>query len=144
MERPHSSCVENLGSASSAAAAAIRSARRIHEIAEEVTGEVIEEAGAMRVGIHWGAQLYIGQLVPGGRLDVTALGDDVNEGARIQEAAPPGETQASKQLIERLEPDDAASLGLDAEKLFYRTLAEMPGAPEKAVRDAGALAVTSL
>ena len=136
--------VENLGSASSAAAAAIRAARRIHEIAEEVTGEVIEEAGAMRVGIHWGAQLYIGQLVPGGRLDVTALGDDVNEGARIQEAAPPGETQASKQLIERLEPDDAASLGLDAEKLFYRTLAEMPGAPEKAVRDAGALAVTSL
>ena len=136
--------VENLGSASSAAAAAIRAARRIHEIAEEVTGDVIEEPGAMRVGIHWGAQLYIGQLVPGGRLDVTALGDDVNEGARIQEAAPPGETQASKQLIERLEPDDASSLGLDAEKLFYRTLADMPGAPEKAIRDAGALAVTSL
>lgn len=93
--------VENLGSRSRSATAAIRAARRIHEIVEEVAGDVIEGAGAMRVGIHWGAQLYIGQLVPGGRLDVAALGDDVNEGARIQEAAPPGGPDPGIQAADR-------------------------------------------
>ena len=84
------------------------------------------------------------QLVPGGRLDVTALGDEVNEAARIQETAASGETLASKQLIEQLTEEDAAGLGLDLEKLSYRPLAEIDRAPEKAVRDAGGLAVTSL
>jgi class 3 adenylate cyclase len=36
----------------------------------------------------------MGQLVPGGRLDISALGDEVNEAARIQ-AAGPDETLVS-------------------------------------------------
>jgi class 3 adenylate cyclase len=136
--------VDDLGSESGAAAVAIRAARRIHEISEEVFSEVLEEPCQMKLGLHWGGSLYMGQLVPGGRLDVTALGDEVNEAARIQESARPHETLASKQLVERLDPDDAAGLGLDLEKLKYEPLADRDGASSKAVEDAGAIAVTVL
>lgn len=135
--------VDDLGSASAAAGAALRAARRIHEIGHRVFDEVLESGCLMKIGLHWGGGLYMGQLVPGGRLDVTALGDEVNEAARVQETAGPGETLASKQLVEQLTPDDAASLGIDLEKLSYRPLAEIDDAPAKAVQDAGGLAVTN-
>ena len=134
--------VDDLGSPSAAAAAAMRAAARVHEISHGVFEDTLESDCLMKVGLHWGGSLYMGQLVPGGRLDVTALGDEVNEAARIQETAGPGETLASKQLVEQLTPDDAAALGVDVEKLSYRPLAEIEGVPEKAARDAGGLAVT--
>ena len=134
--------VDDLGSPSAAAVAAVRAAARIHEISHGVFEDALDSDCLMKVGLHWGGSLYMGQLVPGGRLDVTALGDEVNEAARIQETAGPGETLASKQLVERLTADDSASLGIDVEKLSYRPLADIDGVPEKAVRDAGALAVT--
>ena len=77
-------------------------------------------------------------------MDVTALGDEVNEAARIQECADPHQSLASKQLLERLTSEAAAALGLDLEKLLYRPLSNLSSAGEKAVRDAGAVAVTSL
>lgn len=135
--------VDDLGSPSAAAAGAMRAAARVHEISQGVFEDALESDCLMKVGLHWGGSLYMGQLVPGGRLDVTALGDEVNEAARIQETAGAGETLASKQLVEQLSPDDAASLGVDVEKLSYRPLAEVDGAQEKAVRDAGGLAVTN-
>lgn len=135
--------VDDLGSPSAAAAAAMRAAARVHEISHGVFEDTLESDCLMKVGLHWGGSLYMGQLVPGGRLDVTALGDEVNEGARIQETAGPGETLASKQLVEQLSADDAAALGVDVEKLSYRPLAEIEGVPEKAARDAGGLAVTN-
>ena len=135
--------VDDLGSPSAAAAAAVRAAVRVHEISHGVFEEALESDCLMKVGLHWGGSLYMGQLVPGGRLDVTALGDEVNEAARVQETAGPGETLASKQLVEQLDADEAASLGIDVEKLSYRPLAEIDGVPEKAVRDAGGLAVTN-
>ncbi|MDQ3939824.1 MAG: adenylate/guanylate cyclase domain-containing protein, partial [Actinomycetota bacterium] len=98
--------VEDLGSASKAAAAAIRAARRIHEISEHVFRDVLESGCMMKIGLHWGGSLYMGQLVPGGRLDVTALGDEVNEAARLQETAETHGTLVSKQLIEQLTPED--------------------------------------
>lgn len=136
--------VDDLGSNSKAAAAAIRAARRIHEIGEDVFAEVLDSECLMKIGVHWGGSLYMGQLVPGGRLDVTALGDEVNEAARVQETAGVGETLVTKQLLEQLTPEDAAEVGLDLEKLIYQTLAERPSATEKATRDAGALAVTTV
>ncbi|MCA1705630.1 MAG: hypothetical protein LC808_21175, partial [Actinobacteria bacterium] len=63
--------VHDLGSPSAAAAAAIRTARAIHGLSEEVFSDVLDEPCQMRVGLHWGGSLYMGQLVPGGRLDVT-------------------------------------------------------------------------
>jgi class 3 adenylate cyclase len=134
--------VADLGSPSAAATAAVRTARRIHEISRDVFSETIEDACRMKVGLHWGGSLYMGQLVPGGRLDVTALGDEVNEAARVQECAEPRQTLASKQLLERLSSEDAAALGLDLEKLLYRPVSKLPSAPKKAVEDAGALPVT--
>ncbi|HYP24952.1 MAG TPA: adenylate/guanylate cyclase domain-containing protein [Actinomycetota bacterium] len=136
--------VDDLGSASEAAAAAIRTARGIHERSAGVFGDALDASCLMRVGLHWGSSLYIGQLVPGGRLDVTALGDAVNECARIQESAEPQQTLVSKELIERLSDDDAAAAGVDPEKIRYRPLAQLPAAGDKAVATAGAISVTPL
>jgi class 3 adenylate cyclase len=98
----------------------------------------------LRIATHWGAALYMGQVVTGGRLEVTALGDPVNEAARIEQSAEEGEVLAFKDLIERLKSDDAEALGLDRDRLRYRLLEELPGGDEKAERDAGRLAVTDL
>jgi class 3 adenylate cyclase len=86
----------------------------------------------------------MGQVVTGGRLEVTALGDEVNECARIQETARDGTVLASKALIERLDPEHARRVGIDPDAVAYHTVAEMPGAPDKAVRDAGAIPVTEV
>lgn len=136
--------VDDAGSPSEAAAAALRTARRIHEISERVFGEVADTDCMMKVGIHWGGSLYMGQLVPGGRLDVTALGDEVNEAALLQESAGPGETLVSKQLLEQLDPDAAAALGIEPEKVLYEPLASLGAASEKARQDAGGVAVTTV
>ena len=86
----------------------------------------------------------MGQVVTGGRLEVTALGDEVNEGARIQQSARGGAVLASKALIERLTAEDGARIGVDPEEVVYTTIAEMPGADAKSIRDAGTLPVTEL
>ena len=101
-------------------------------------------AVTMRFGLHWGATLYVGRLMTSGRTEVTALGDEVNEAARIEACAGGGRAMASKALIERLAPEDAAALGIDPSVLAYTPLADVPGATEKARRDAPAIAVCAL
>ena len=59
-------------------------------------------------------------------------------------SAHPHETLASKALVEHLSTDDAASLGIDPEKLRYRPLSEVADAADKAVRVAGTIPVTAL
>jgi hypothetical protein len=86
----------------------------------------------------------MGQVVTGGRLEVTALGDEVNECARIQQSARDGAVLASKPLIERLVDGDARRVGIDPQEVVYCTLAELPGVDAKVVRDAGTLPVTEL
>ena len=142
---------EDLGSDSKAVRAGIEAAREITIAAATAAKEVGEETGLVEsadtmvnVGVHWGGGLYMGQLVTGGRLEVTALGDNVNECARIQEAARDGEVLGTKSLIEHLEDDDAAALGIDTDAVVYRTVGELPGASDKAKRDAGSLPVTVL
>jgi class 3 adenylate cyclase len=136
--------VDDLGSPSGAATAAMKTAARIHEFSREVFSEVTGTDCPMRIGLHWGGSLYMGQLMPGSRLDVTALGDEVNEAARIQEAAGPGDTIVSKQLLEQISPDDAVGIDIQLEQISYRLLGELaPDAP-KVVRDAGGIAVTTL
>jgi class 3 adenylate cyclase len=137
---------DDLGSTSAAAAAAIATGRALRDAIADIDIPTAAEVGSfvLNVGIHWAAGLYMGQLVPGGRLDVTAIGDEVNECARIQETARGGALIASKSLLEQLTYEDAASLGIDIEKITYRPLADLSEATEKAVRDAGAIAVTPL
>ena len=143
--------VDDLGSSSRAAAAAVRSARQIKEATGLAFDEVAGELGIenevpfeMNVGLHWGGTLYMGQLHPGSRLDVTALGDEMNECARIQESARGGAILASKSLLEQLSADDATEVKVDPDRQFYRPLGELESAPEKAKRDAGGLPVTEL
>jgi class 3 adenylate cyclase len=142
---------EHLGSSSGAARAAIETARGIAQAAGTAGKEIADQTGLfdpseikVNVGVHWGGKLYMGQLVTGGRLEVTALGDAVNECARIQGTARNGTALASKNLIEHLTESDAHGLGLDPDGVVYRPLGEIPGAGDKTKRDAGSIPVTSL
>ena len=98
----------------------------------------------INVGVHWGGALYLGQVITGGRLEVTALGDEVNECARIQQSARDGALLASKPLVERLDPEHAEAFGLDPLTIMYRTVGELPGVTPKAVRDAGGIPVVTV
>ena len=131
------------GSESAAAAAAIRAARAVGERVKELrTGR--DTPLSVNAGVHWGSMLVIGQVVTSGRLEITALGDEVNETARIEDVAKGGAVLASKYLIERIDPDEAASLGIDLDAISYRLLAHLEGASEKAVRDAGAIPIAAV
>jgi class 3 adenylate cyclase len=142
---------DDLGSPSAAAHAAICAARDISVVANTAAKKVGEETGLVEasnlqvnIGVHWGGTLYMGQLVTGGRLEVTALGDAVNECARIQESAREGDALASKSLIEHLSASDAATLGIDQDAVVYTSVSELPDASDKAKRDAGAIPVTPI
>jgi class 3 adenylate cyclase len=142
---------EEIGSPSLAARAAVAAAADIATACRETgarfaagTPGLAADEVRMNVGVHWGGALYIGQIVTGGRLEVTALGDEVNECARIQQSAREGTAFASKLVLEQLEPADAAAAGVDPDGVAYRTVAELPGADEKSIRDAGGLAVAQL
>jgi class 3 adenylate cyclase len=134
---------DELGSPSLTARAALTAARRLGDAARAAAAEA-GEALALNVGVHWGGTLYMGQLVTDGRLEVTALGDEVTECARLQQVAREGALLASKPLVERLDREDAVALGLDLDALHYTTIADVPGAGPKTVRDAGTLAFAAL
>jgi len=136
--------VEQLGnSESEAASAAVRAARAIRDGASTLGPDEVDVV-RVNVGIHWGATLMVGQVATGGRLEVTALGDEMNEAARIESAATGGIAFASKLLLERLDPTDAADLGLDPDEMTYVTVGNLDGSSEKAVRDAGSISVTAI
>ncbi len=134
---------ETASSESAAARSCIQAAHALRDamIGLAARSELAPEDLTMRFGLHWGSTLYVGQIATSGRMEVTALGDDVNEGARIEACATGGRTLASKALIERLEPEDAAALDLDPDHITYTPLADLPTATEKARRDAPAIAV---
>ena len=142
---------DQLGSDSAAAAAALRTAHELPKVAaraaEALAAEGVELEGRecrLNVAVHWSGGLYIGQIVTGGRLEITALGDEVNECARMEQSARGGSILASKGVIERLTPDDAAAVGIDPPHVTYRALAELESVDEKARRDAGIVAVARL
>jgi class 3 adenylate cyclase len=142
---------DDLGSGSKASRAAIEAGREILVAVRDVAADLESETDALvtvadfpiNIGLHWGGSLYMGQLT-GGRLEITALGDAVNECARIQESAREGRILVSKSLVENLGGEDAAALDLDPDALSYVTIAELTHASQKAVRDAGGIAVASL
>jgi class 3 adenylate cyclase len=132
---------EQVGSRAAACAAALHAAR---EIVGWCPDELEDGEFHINAGVHWGGALYLGQVVTGGRLEVTALGDEVNECARIQQSARDGVLLASKPVVERLDLDDAHALGLDPLTVMYRTVGELPGVTPKAVRDAGGVPVVAV
>ena len=142
---------DDFGSSSAAVKGAIEAAREIAVVARDVVKLADEELDAVvaddvrvNVGVHWGGQLFMGQLVTGGRLEVTALGDTVNEAARIQESARDGQVLASKSLLEHLSAEDATALDIDPDAVIYETIEELATASSKAKCDAGTVPVTTL
>ncbi len=133
----------NAGSESAAARACISAARALRSAVSDVAARsgLQPEDIVMRFGLHWGSTLYVGQIVTSGRSEVTALGDEVNEAARIEACATGGRALVSKALIERLEADDAAALDLHPDRVTYTALGDLSTATEKARRDAPAIAV---
>jgi class 3 adenylate cyclase len=129
-------------SESRAARAAIETARAIRAGAAELGPSDLQIK--VNVGIHWGATLMVGQVSTGGRLEVTALGDQMNECARIQSAASDGAILASKDLIERLDTDDSLATDIDPDAIAYTPVAELVGVDDKAIRDAGGVPVARL
>ena len=133
-----------IGSESAAARACIEASRSLRTavpaIAER-SGLAAEDV-VLRFGLHWGSTLYVGLFKTIARAEVTAMGDEVNETARIEACASGGRALASKQLIERLTANDAADLGLD--RVEYSLLGDLPTATEKARRDAPQLPVTEV
>lgn len=91
-----------------------------------------------------GSNLHVGNISTPGRSEVTALGDEVNQAARIEACASGGRTLASKDLVERLDATDAAPLGLDPHHINYTSLGELTTTTEKARRDAPTIPVCEL
>lgn len=137
---------ETSQSESSAARACIAAARAL----KTALGAVAERSGLgshdiqLRFGLHWGSTLYVGNITTVGRSEVTALGDEVNETARIEACATGGRTLASKTLLERLEPNDAAALDLDPDHATYTRLADLPTATDKARLDAPTISICDI
>ena len=133
---------EHLGGSSGAARAAIEVATTLSTTVDEATPKGGEPV-LMNVALHSG-DVYMGQLASEGRLEVTALGDAVNECARIGECARDGAVLASKIVIEQLAPGDAEALGIDPPSIVYQRVEDLATASTKAKRDAGGIAVTRL
>jgi len=137
---------DTAGSESAAARSCIAAARNLRGALSETVqhGAVPLSELSVRFGLHWGATLYVGAILSAGRSEVTALGDEMNEAARIEACASGGRILASKALVERLNRSDAQALGLDPTRAVYTPLAELPTATDKARRDAPAIAVSDL
>jgi len=137
---------ETAASESIAARGCISAARALQRATIDIAAQhgLAPEDLTVRAGLHWGAKLFIGSIVTAGRTEVTALGDEVNEAARIEACATGGRVLASKDLIERLEPDDSNALGIDTISVTYTLLGDLQIATEKARRDAPAIPVCEI
>lgn len=129
-------------SESGAARAAVEAARRIRDGSARLGPDDVTIK--VNVGLHWGSTLVIGQIATQGRLEVTALGDQMNECARIEAAAVDGAILASKDLIERLASSDAEATGIDPDLVSYATVGELVGTSDKVARDAGTIPVAAI
>jgi class 3 adenylate cyclase len=138
--------VETMGSESAAARACIEASRALGGALPAIaarSGLQVEDV-VLRFGLHWGSNLHVGNISTPGRSEVTALGDEVNQAARIEACASGGRTLASKDLVERLGATDAAALGLDPHHINYTSLGELTTTTEKARRDAPTIPVCEL
>ncbi|HEY2206861.1 MAG TPA: adenylate/guanylate cyclase domain-containing protein [Pseudonocardia sp.] len=90
---------QDVGGPSAAAAGCLEVAQRLRAYAvgranpPNLPGGMQLEVNS---GVHWGPGVYLGQLVPGGWLEVTALGDEVN-GVRPDPTVRPGRCAAGQQ-----------------------------------------------
>jgi class 3 adenylate cyclase len=124
---------EDLGSRSRAAWAAIAAAREMTARVRGVADRTLATHGEQRsytwnVALHWADAVYLGQVTTRSRLEITALGRELDECAWIQHSARGGEILASNELIEQLSARHAIRLGLRRERLVFRALGTPPPA----------------
>src|SRR5262249_55350880 len=121
---------ESAGSESAAARACIDACRALRHATAEVAAEseIEPEDANLRFGLHWEENIYVGSISTAGRWEVTALGDEVNETARIEACAAGGRALASKDLIERLDPGDALFINLAPAPDTYTPIGELTSA----------------
>ena len=81
---------ETAGSESAAVRTCIASAGALRSVLGDVAArhDIPAAEVSLRFGLHWGATLYMGSILSAGRSEVTALGDEMNEAARIESSAP--------------------------------------------------------
>jgi class 3 adenylate cyclase len=134
---------DTAGSESAAASACITAARNLRACLPDIAArsDLADSQVSLRFGLHWGATVYMGRILTSGRSEVTALGDEVNETARIEACAAGGRMLASKSLVERLDRADANALGLETSHITYSILSDLSTATDKARRDAPSIAV---
>jgi class 3 adenylate cyclase len=137
---------ETAGSESAAAKSSIVAARALRGTLVDIaaSSEIAASELSLRFGLHWGATLYMGRIITAGRSEINALGDEVNETARIEACATSGRILASKSLIERLDRADTDDLGLDTRRIAYTQLTELATATDKTHRDASSLSVCEI
>ena len=137
---------EAAGSESAAARACIETSTALRTgLATVVARSSLSDTDvSFRFGLHWASTIYIGRITTAGRTEVTGLGEESNETARIESCATGGRTLASKALIERLDSGDARTLGIDTNHVTYTALAELATATDKARRDAPSIAVCEI
>lgn len=134
------------GDVSAAVRAAIVSAREIAEAWDGLQNEMLpsEVHRPLNTALHWGATVYMGQIVSGGRLEVTALGEEVNECARMEQVAHGGSILASKHFLERLAEGDAEDLRINLSSILYKPLSELENLSGKQEEDIGRLPVADI
>lgn len=137
---------ETSGTDSAAARACITAARAVRDSLGTVADRTGLAPGALvvRFGLHWGDDVFIGQISTIARSEVTALGEDVNVTARIEASATGGRILASEALVGRLDPDDSRAIGVDRDQLRFTRLGDLDTATAKARRDAPAVSVCEL
>jgi hypothetical protein len=140
---------EDLGSGSRAARAAIAAAREMTARVRGVADRLLATHGEQRsytwnVALHWADAIYLGQVTTRSRLEITALGRELDECAWIQQWARGGEVLASNGLIEQLSARHAMRLGLRRERLVFRALDTPPPAAMASGEDGSVISVTDI
>lgn len=140
---------EDLGSRSRAARTAITSARemtaRIHRAAGRTLAAHGEQRGyTWNVALHWADAIYLGQVTTRGRVEITALGPELDECAWIQHSARGGEVLASSELIGQLSVRHATRLGLRRERLEFRALGSPPSSAMSSGEGGSAVSVADI
>jgi class 3 adenylate cyclase len=133
-------------SESEAARASIETARALRTRLDEIATRSGLDPGAlsMRFGLHWGATVFMGKISTLARAEVTALGNDVNVAARIEQSATGGRLLASEALVSQLDAADGAALGADPARVDYTPIEDVEGVTAKARRDARGIVVCEL
>jgi len=113
----------------------------LRDVAEEVVATLAEDGlpvnsdlCRLNVGVHWGGTLFIGQVSSEGRLEITALGDEMNEGARIEQLPPGAGTVTGIEIADRaaVRRRRVWHWALDTQAVSYEIIADIAGVSTKA------------